>query len=215
MGGTRTSILEILRNANSSVSVLRSSRPAHHRKTSQIATPRHWQLCWRRDSCEPAISSSERPTGARSAQHAASNLDNRHVEIVCAALAQVNVSVFYQFVDTANRAWPTSVAPRRGFSRSSRTGLGRSQKDGLPSGRGERLFITVQGHQLGTGEGQPGRCPFLIGSAGDVITRTLLKASRTIPIMGGPRIEALEKQRRAAPSLRTSMKHGLVGLVLI
>jgi hypothetical protein len=54
MGGTRTSILEILRNANSSVSVLRSSRPAHHRKTSQIATPRHWQLCWRRDSCEPA-----------------------------------------------------------------------------------------------------------------------------------------------------------------
>jgi len=148
MGGTRTSILEILRNANSSVSVLRSSRPAHHRKTSQIATPRHWQLCWRRDSCEPAISSSERPTGARSAQHAASNLDNRHVEIVCAALAQVNVSVFYQFVDTANRPWPTSVAPRRGFSRSGRTGLGRSQKDGLPSGRGERPFITVQGHQL-------------------------------------------------------------------
>jgi hypothetical protein len=34
-----------------------------------------------------------------------------------------------------------------------------------------------------------------IMSAGDVITRALLKASRTIPIMGGPRIEALEKQR--------------------
>ena len=31
-----------------------------------------------------------------------------------------------------------------------------------------------------------------IMSAGDVITRALLKASRTIPIMGGPRIEALE-----------------------
>jgi ABC-type uncharacterized transport system substrate-binding protein len=31
MGSTRTSILKILRNANSSVSVLRSSRAAHHR----------------------------------------------------------------------------------------------------------------------------------------------------------------------------------------
>jgi hypothetical protein len=36
MGSTRTSILEILRNANSPVGVLRSSRAAHHRKTSQI-----------------------------------------------------------------------------------------------------------------------------------------------------------------------------------
>jgi len=31
-----------------------------------------------------------------------------------AASARVNVSVLYQFVDTANRPWPTSVAPRRG-----------------------------------------------------------------------------------------------------
>jgi hypothetical protein len=38
-----------------------------------------------------------------------------------------------------------------------------------------------------------------IMSAGDVITRALLKASRTIPIMGGPRIEALEKQRARRP----------------
>jgi hypothetical protein len=37
-------------------------------------------------------------------QHAAGNLDNRHVEIVCAASARVNVSVLYQFVDTANPA---------------------------------------------------------------------------------------------------------------
>src|SRR5262249_57779976 len=39
----------------------------------------------------------------------AGNLDNRHVEIVCAALARVNVSVLYQFIDTANRSWPTGV----------------------------------------------------------------------------------------------------------
>jgi hypothetical protein len=38
---------------------------------------------------------------ARSAQHAAGNLDNRHVEIVCAASARVNVSVLYQFIDIA------------------------------------------------------------------------------------------------------------------
>src|SRR2546427_3044233 len=48
---------------------------------------------------------------ARCAQHAAGNLDNRHVEIVCAASAHVNVSVLYQFVDTASSPWPTSVAP--------------------------------------------------------------------------------------------------------
>ena len=57
--------------------------------------------------------------------------------------------------------------------------------------------------------------PDAIMSAGDVITRALLKATWTIPIMGGPRIEALEKQRARRPSIRTSMKHGLVGLVLI
>ena len=49
--------------------------------------------------------------GLARAQHAAGNLDNRHVEILCAALARVNVSVLYQLVDTANRPWPTSVTP--------------------------------------------------------------------------------------------------------
>src|SRR5260370_875883 len=57
--------------------------------------------------------------------------------------------------------------------------------------------------------------PDAIIAGGDVIPRALLKATWTIPIMGGPRIEALEKQRARRPSIRTSMKHGLVGLVLI
>jgi hypothetical protein len=57
--------------------------------------------------------------------------------------------------------------------------------------------------------------PDAIMSAGDVITRALLKATWTIPIMGGPRIEAWRSSGRAGPSIRTSMKHGLVGLVLI
>jgi hypothetical protein len=63
-----------------------------------------------RPPSEPARTSIERPTGARSAQHAAGDLDNRHVEIVCAASAHVNT---LPTVDTANRPWPTGVAPRR------------------------------------------------------------------------------------------------------
>src|SRR5215472_3325536 len=56
MGSTRTSILEILRNANSSVSVLRSSRAAHHRKTSQIGTPAHARVAYAGLGCaDPSI----------------------------------------------------------------------------------------------------------------------------------------------------------------
>jgi hypothetical protein len=54
---------------------------------------------------------------ARSAQHAPGNLDNRHVEIVRAASARVNVSVLYQFIDTANRPWPTWRRSAAGFLR--------------------------------------------------------------------------------------------------
>jgi hypothetical protein len=51
-----------------------------------------------------------------SAQHTAGDFDNRHVEIVCAASARVNVSVLYQFVDTANRTWPTWRGSAAGIS---------------------------------------------------------------------------------------------------
>jgi hypothetical protein len=118
MGSAGASIFEILRNANSSVSILRCCgnaprcqwQPSTIVRPSQIGTPRHWQPCWRRDSLEPARSSSEsRRVCARRAT-SAGNLDNRHVEIVCAASAPVNVSVLYQFVDTANRP----ASPRGG-----------------------------------------------------------------------------------------------------
>src|SRR5215471_12739799 len=92
-------------------------------------------------------------------------LDNgespRHVEIVCAASARVNVSVLYQFVDSATQPWPTSVAPRRGFlSRSGSAWPGRSQKDGLPSCRGGQWYQRFKAINSRTGEGQLGRCPF-------------------------------------------------------
>jgi len=77
----------------------------------------------------------------------------------CAALAHVNVSVLYQFVDTAKPPWPTSVAPRRGLSRSGSAWPGRSQKDGLPSCRGRvciQRFKAIDSRE----EGQPGCCPF-------------------------------------------------------
>jgi hypothetical protein len=72
-----------------------------------------------------------------SASSAAGNLDNRHVEIVCAASAHVNVSVLYQFVDSANWPWPTDVGSAAAKSRSGSARFGRSQKDGLPCCRGE------------------------------------------------------------------------------
>ena len=90
-----------------------------------IAKVSHLRMLWRH---RPALGQ----------VFAAGNLDNRHVEIVCAASAHVNVSVLYQFVDSATQPWPTSVAPRRGFlSRSGSAWPSRSQKDGLPSCRGE------------------------------------------------------------------------------
>src|SRR5262249_41057672 len=99
------------------------------------------------------------------AQHAAGNLGNRHVEIVCAPSARVDVSVLYQFVDTGHRPWPTWRRSAAGFFRSGSAWLGRSQKDGLPScGGGPGFFFwRFKAINSRTGEGQPGRCPFQIG----------------------------------------------------
>jgi hypothetical protein len=54
------------------------------------------------------------------------------------------------------------VASRRGFSRSGSARLGRSQKDGLPTCR-EGYAFRFKAINSRTREGQPGRCPFLIG----------------------------------------------------
>src|SRR5262249_32177625 len=73
---------------------------------------------------------------ARCAQHAAGNFDNRHVEIVCAASARVNVSVLYQALTAPTglallgcsrrapfgRAARGSVAPRKMACRLAREG---------------------------------------------------------------------------------------------
>src|SRR5262249_40156509 len=84
---------------------------------------------------------------------AAGNFDNRHVEIVCAASARVNVSVLYQFVDTAKPLCPTSIAPRRlSFGRAAR-GPGAPRKMTCRPAAAERI-IAVQGHRLAL-EGQP------------------------------------------------------------
>ena len=82
----------------------------------------------------------------------------RHVEILCAALARVNVSVLYQFVDTAKRPLPTSVALAAGsFPVGQR--VARSLPERWPAVL-LRGIVAVQGHRLAL-EGQPGRCPFL------------------------------------------------------
>ena len=98
------------------------SLAAHHRKTfaDRDSAPLAALLA-SRVARAGQIFKREADGCAPSAQHAADNLDNRHVEIVCATSARVNVSVLYQFVDTANRPWPTGVAPRRiSFGRAAR-----------------------------------------------------------------------------------------------
>src|SRR5262249_6824317 len=91
---------------------------------------------------------------ARSAQHAAGNLDNRHVEIVCAASAHVNVSVLYQFVDNATQPWPTSVAPRR-FSPSVGQRVARSLPERWPAvrlaGKAHSRFKAINSRTGGRG----------------------------------------------------------------
>src|SRR5262249_4261768 len=84
------------------------------------------------------------------------------LRLICAASAHVNVSVLYQFVDTAKPPWPTSVAPRRlSFGRAARGSVAPRKMACRPAA-GERI-IAVQGHRPAL-EGQPPRCPFPIGS---------------------------------------------------
>jgi|SRR5215469_11580627 len=128
MVSTRAAIPKILRNANSSASLLRGF------------------------GSDPRVS------------RAARNFDNRHVEIVCAASTRVNVSVFYQCVDTANRPWPTSVVPGGGeFPVGQRVARSLPERwpAYLPRGMFHYGFKAIDSR---TAEGQPRRCPFPIGT---------------------------------------------------
>ena len=124
------------------------SLAAHHRKTfaDRDSAPLAALLA-SRVARAGQIFKREADGCAPSAQHAADNLDNRHVEIVCATSARVNVSVLYQFVDTANRPWPTNVAPAAGLllGRAARGSV--SRKMACRPCRGGS-YEAVQGHQL-------------------------------------------------------------------
>ena len=97
--------------------------------------------------------------GARSVQHAASNLKDGHVEIVCAAQIRVNVMILYQPLTAPNRLGLLGVSARGRTFRSG--GAARSLPERWPADlpRG-RTAYAVQGHQLAYSEGQPSRCPF-------------------------------------------------------
>src|SRR5262249_40610948 len=86
------------------------------------------------------------------APHAVSNLDNRHVDIVCAALAHVNVSVLYQFIDTASPPWPTSIALRQ-HSPSVGQRVARSLPERLPAGPAAGAACAFKAINSRTGEG--------------------------------------------------------------
>ena len=80
----------------------------------------------------------------------------RHVEILCAALARVNVSVLYQFVDTAKRSWPTSVTPAGDSSIGQRVARSSERWPAFLPRR--RDLSMVQGHDSRL-EGQPWSLP--------------------------------------------------------
>ena len=86
--------------------------------------------------------------GACSAQHAASNCNNRHVEIVCAAQIRVNVTILYQPLTAPNRLGLLG-ALARGRDLPGRAARGsvapRKMACRLPCGRSQ---LAVQGHQL-------------------------------------------------------------------
>ena len=99
-------------------------------------------------------------TPVRRALRATGNLDNRHVEIVCAASAQVNVSVLYQFVDTAKRPWPTNVAPRRvSFGRAARGSVAPGRMACRPTA-GERISLRFKAINSRTEGGSLVAAPF-------------------------------------------------------
>ena len=99
-------------------------------------------------------------TYARSAQHAAGNLDNLMLRLF-ARRQRASMSAYFTNVDTANRPWPTSVDLAAGsFPVGQR--VARSLPERWPAVL-LRGIVAVQGHRLAL-EGQPGRCPFLIRS---------------------------------------------------
>jgi hypothetical protein len=122
--------------------------------------------------------------GARCAQHAAGNLNNRHVEILCAASAHVNVSVSYQpltpptglgLLACSRRApfgriaWG-SVAPRKMACRLAR------------EGKHSQWFKAINSR---TGEGQPSRCPFLIPMLNEVSSQMSTRKAKCVLVFMG------------------------------
>ena len=70
------------------------------------------------------------------------------------------VSVLYQFVDTANRPWPTSVAPRGGISSTGQR-VARSLPERWPAGaRGGSSFATGSRPSTCAGRGSLVAAPF-------------------------------------------------------
>jgi|SRR6516162_4543251 len=128
----------------------------------------HLRIEWRQRPARSARSTTPR---AR-AQHAASNLNNRDVEILCAASARVNVSVLYQPLTP-----PTDLgllaSPRAAGNpgRAARGSVASRKMACRPAARGETFHSRFKAIDS-RWRGQPRRCPFLIGTkmeAADVL----------------------------------------------
>src|SRR5262249_25144138 len=108
------------------------------------------------------------------------------VEIVCAASERVNVSVFYQPL-TPPTGLGLLASPRGGFPSVGRR-VARSLPERWPAvlPRGEKSrFSAVRFKAINsrTGEGQPGRCPFLMGSGNGCQDAQLCLARRLVALL--------------------------------
>src|SRR5215831_2729827 len=125
--------------------------------------PSHAVKHRREIAARPASSCCDRPARLRAARNMPPVISTIVMFVVCVASAHVNVSVLYQFVDTARRPWPTCITPRWGLSSVGQR-VARPLPERWPADLPRKVvFQSVQGHRAQE-RGQPGRCPFLIGS---------------------------------------------------
>src|SRR5262249_28083193 len=93
MGSTRTSILEILRNASSSLSVLRSCGSALPGRLAQVS---HLWMLWRHSPHARPGFSRDNPTSTRGMKLRTGESNHRHEKIVLASAIAHNVNNFHQ-----------------------------------------------------------------------------------------------------------------------
>jgi hypothetical protein len=114
---------------------------------------------------------------ARSAQHTPPVISTIIMLRLFARRQRASMSAYFTNALTPPTGLGLLASLAAGLFRSGSAWLGRSQKDGLPTCREGPCGKKVQGHQLAHREGQPRRCPFLIGIGNGCQVRATLLCS--------------------------------------